>query len=190
MQISIVLVSLLSLLSASLVQAESQNGLYGIPLYRRDHPTDTAAAAAPVVSNPASTVPTSGKVSYTNNQQTVTDNYSPSADSYSMNDWVCVEDTGMDNDPAWAGLECVDDVMDDWECDYDPIAPPTNPTSPPQSSVAGTGVDATNPPSPPSPPATGLVETFSTLRTLSSPLAGRRLQVSPWPLPPLLSPCS
>ncbi|KAJ3199626.1 hypothetical protein HDU67_002655, partial [Dinochytrium kinnereticum] len=74
-----------------------------------------------------------------------------------MNDWVCIEDTGNDNDPAWAGLECVEDVMDDWECDYDPIPPPVNPSSPPTggsgtvvSTVAAGG-------SPPPPVATGPV---------------------------------
>ncbi|KAJ3211288.1 hypothetical protein HDU67_004630 [Dinochytrium kinnereticum] len=144
---------------ASSVVADIKD-MYAIPLYRRDHPegaTSIASAALPAPTD-AGALPTSGKVTYTNsNNVSVIDNYSPTPENYAMDNWVCIEDTGM-NDPAWADLDCSEEVMDDWECDYDPIAPPVNPTSPPVNgggSVVSTVAAGGSPPPVATVPPTG-----------------------------------
>ncbi|KAJ3115141.1 hypothetical protein HDU96_001107 [Phlyctochytrium bullatum] len=132
---------------ASTVVARSGSGLeFGIPpLDRRDHPTDASSmmysSAAPLAipTDSAATplIPSSGKVTYSYNNLSVTDNYSPTAADFAMDDWVCVEDNGS-LDPSWNSLDCVD-ATEDFECDFDPIVPPstpgTTPPSPPENAT-------------------------------------------------------
>ncbi|KAJ3096760.1 hypothetical protein HDU97_005592 [Phlyctochytrium planicorne] len=116
----------IALVACMVSSAVADSSMYGVPLYKRDHPADSKMDKKMDSSNSSSGI-------------SVVDNYSPTPENFAMDDWVCIEDNGMD-DPAWRDLDCMDDTEDDWECDYDPIPPPNNPGTPSNPSTPGTPI--------------------------------------------------